>query len=321
MNKLEYNLFSKHKLCFNKEGNFKILMFSDLQEDFDSVDRALEGMKRVIDKENPDLVMLGGDNIRFEEEEPLKPYLKKLTEPMEKKKIPWIHIFGNHDHDIEADPKHLTKIYEEFDYCLSKHNDEIYGATNYVVPIFSSDGSDVAYALWALDTNRLIANTDIKLDENFYNMKRPVNSNEFDIVHFDQIMWYWNTSCQIQEYAKHLVPGIMFMHIPPWEFQFLSDNRKLTNTVGITDETMNLGCLNSGIFAAVLQRKDIKCIACGHCHENDFDGVFCGVRCCMDACAGYHSYGSDDLRGGRLFILNENNPDDITTYMLRFKDI
>ena len=86
-------------------------------------------------------------------------------------------------------------------------------------------------------------------------------------------------------------------------------------------ETMTLGKFNSGLFAAILQREDIKCIASGHSHNDTFEGTYCGVTMCMDGSAGYRCYGKEELKGGRVFVIDENDTDKIDTYMVHYKDI
>lgn len=312
---------SKHPLRFRENGSFRILMVSDLQEKYDTLDRTLDCIVRLIDNTDPDILVFGGDMVGFTDPELLKPYLDKLIKPIEERKLPWIHIFGNHDHDLTADPKEMTKVYEQYDYCLSKHNDDICGATNYVLPVTSSNGEDIRFAIWGIDSNNTVSTSGVAYEEDFYGLKRPAVCGKWDFVHFDQLMWYWNTSVTLEKKAGDTVHGIMFMHIAPWEFQYISDNPEKTGCVGSTAERMDLGQFNSGIFATVLQRKDICCIASGHSHDDDFDGTYCGIRCCMDASAGYSPYGQHDLKGGRLFVINEEDPTDITTYTIKFKDL
>lgn len=59
---LKQNLYTKQKLKFNSDGNFKIVMMSDLQETLDFDERTMSGIKAILDSEKPDLVVLGGDN-------------------------------------------------------------------------------------------------------------------------------------------------------------------------------------------------------------------------------------------------------------------
>ena len=51
------------KLCFRKDGTFRILFLSDFQETYDEFDpRTIKGVNAVLDAEAPDLVVLCGDN-------------------------------------------------------------------------------------------------------------------------------------------------------------------------------------------------------------------------------------------------------------------
>lgn len=326
MNKsLEYNLFSKHTLKFDSNGTFKILMMSDIQETLDYDPRTFEDMRKLIEHVKPDLVVLGGDNCNglvLKTEQELDRYLDILAAPMEEKKIPWMHVFGNHDHDIDVDDICKTKMYEKYEYCVSKHTEDIYGTTNFVLPVYHSKRQEIAFQIWGMDSNNLIAESGIRICEKTSNMvKFPTMSSVFDILHFDQLMWYWNSSKELEEYNKKKANGIMFMHVPLWEFQYIVDNPEQTDGKGSMIECMTLGKFNSGLFAAILQREDIKCIASGHSHNDSFDGTYCGIKMCMDASAGYSSYGNEELKGGRVFVVDENNTDIINTYMVYYKDI
>lgn len=81
---------------------------------------------------------------------------------MENRKIPWAHVFGNHDHDVDIDDIQKTKIYEEYKYCISKHTENIYGTTNFVFSVKYSNKNEIAFNIWGLDSNNLIAKTNYK---------------------------------------------------------------------------------------------------------------------------------------------------------------
>ncbi len=228
---LKNNLTLKQELKFNPNGKFKILMLSDIQETLDYDKRTLAGINQLIETQKPDFVLLGGDNCDgtiLKTEEELKEYLNIFSAPMESRKIPWAHVFGNHDHDVEIDDVQKTKLYEKHDYCLSKHTETIYGTTNYVLPIKASSKDEIAFNIWCFDTNNLIKNTNLEIDKNIECMKRPIISGEWDILHFDQLMWYWNSSKEIEDYCHQKINGMLFMHIPPWEFQYIVENPEIT---------------------------------------------------------------------------------------------
>ena len=72
-------LQKNHILRFNSDGNFRILMISDIQETLEYDERTIKGMNAMLDSEKPDLVIWGGDNCdgrTVKSREELKEYLK-----------------------------------------------------------------------------------------------------------------------------------------------------------------------------------------------------------------------------------------------------
>ncbi len=325
MSNLRHNLYTKHPLRFGEDGKFKILQLSDFQENLSYDERSLDGFNKLLDAECPDLVILGGDNCdghKLKDGDELRAYLDIFAAPLEERRIPWAHVFGNHDHDLPMDDVEQTKIYESYDYCVSKHTEGIGGVTNFVLPVLASDSDNIAYAVWGLDTGNRIDRCDIPHAKEVLDFpKRSYNSDCWDILRFEQLMWYWNSSVELEKYAGHKVDGAMFMHIAPWEFQLAVDNGEIAGTVGSTVERMSLGGFNSGLFATVLERGDIRAISCGHSHEDCFEAKICGISVSLDACAGYSPYGIDELRGGRVFVIDEKDTATVNTYMKHYKDL
>ena len=313
------NLRSKIPLKFT-EGRFKILMVSDFQETLTTCEKTLACYDKLIEQEKPDLVVWGGDNCDCHNvytEESLKKYLDLFSEPTESRSIPWMHVFGNHDHDLPVTRDFLIDLYESYPHCISKHLDPaVHGISNYVNPVIGGDGKP-AFLVWALDSGDFYRGDGCHIE----NYKRPPHISVWDYPRFDQLMWYYNSSCEIEAYAGKKVNGMLFVHIAPHEFQYAVDNAEILGTTGGTSETMSLGAFNSGLFATVLERGDVKCIACGHTHKNTFESEFFGVKMCFDGSAGYHPYGIDELRGGRIFEIYEDKPDKINTRIVYYKDL
>lgn len=330
MNKrLETNLYTKKELRFNKNGKFRILMMSDLQETLEYDRRSLKAIEDITDNVRPELVIFGGDNCNghvIKTAEELQKYLKIFTEPLEKRGIPWAHVFGNHDHDCDCNDYIQQEIYEGFPYCVSKHTDEdVHGVTNFVLPIKGFDSEKIKFNVWGLDTNNLIKEINDPvyigdIEKDCYVPNRPKESSCWDILRFNQLMWYWNSSEEIEKYNGESINSLMVMHIAPWEFGIVRNNLE-TGRIGNIDENLGLGLLNSGIFAACLQRGDIRCIASGHTHMDNFEGTYCGIKMCLDSCVGFSPYGIDELRGGRIFDIDENNTSEISTQMIYALDI
>ena len=116
------------------------------------------------------------------------------------------------------------------------------------------------------------------------------------------------------------VPGLLCMHIAPYEYRIAQANPEICVKEGSYDEGLDRTPFNSGLFSLLLQRGDVKAISSGHTHMNDFDAEYCGIRLLWDACVGYRCYGVDTRRGGRLFIYHEDNPSRVDTKMIRTID-
>ena len=319
--RLAENLKTKLPLRFRRDGSFKILMLSDYQETIDFDKRTLRGTRAIVRATAPDLILLGGDmpgSPKPETPADLRAYLDVLVDALDG--VPFCHVFGNHDYDIGFPVAEATAVYEAIPTCLSKHTDGIHGETNYMLPILANGGDDVRFAVWCLDTGNRIES----LREGITEEARPEGHSAvvgpWDGIRFDQEMWYWNSSCELEAYAGHKVPALMAMHVAPWEITNLQTSPAGTGAVGASAERYNLSAFNSGIFFTALQRGDISCIASGHTHENDCCGTYCGIMLCNVGSAGYAAYGIDERRGGRLFTLCEDTPGKIKTEMVYYKD-
>ncbi len=311
--RLKHNLYTKVPLRFGKDGKFRVLMMSDIQETLDYDVRSFAAMDGLIEEHKPDFVMLGGDNAstkRFTVPEEMYAYLEYFASPMEKRGIPWAHVYGNHDHDPPLDDLLQQLEYEKFPHCVSKHTDpDVDGITNFVLPVREQDSDEIALAIWGLDCGTWETHAQlIALHGQTYPKVlpkvRPEPSNNRDVVRFTQQMWYWKSSCELEEYCGRKVPGMMVVHIAPHEMQLIKDNPEELGLKGVAEERLKLGLFNSGLFSTVFQRGDIKVIASGHTHESNMEGEYCGIKMTLDASVGYTCYGRDDTRGGRIFDFN-----------------
>ncbi len=324
-------LGQKHTLRFRKNGEFRAIVFTDVQAYPPAPDeRTVRDMNAVIDREDPDLVLFCGDNSEeCETEEQLHDYLAVLVAHLEEKQIPWAHVYGNHD--TERIGQDLTRpeqqrVYEAFPYCVSKAGpEEIKGTGNYVLPVYSSDESrtDPVFTVWGFDSGAYVddpglAGYPARLG---YTMFRGQPQSNYAYIPFTQIRWYFNTSEEIEAYVGHRVPGMAYFHTPLQEFYEVSLNPEETGMTGEKREEVCAGPLNSGLFAAMIERGDIKAVCCGHDHCNDYAGTFCGICLAYAANIGYDTYHHEDMMGGRVFVVRESEPDKIETYMSYVKNL
>lgn len=325
---LEKTLETKISLKLRADGSFKMLMVSDIQEQTTIDPRTVPAFAAMLDRVKPDLVILGGDNVdgRYvKTETELRTYFAAILLPLEERGIAWAHIYGNHDYDADVTPADQMAIYGSYPHCITKTTPGIPGVTNYVLPILDENGEPV-FCIWALDTQHYLADQipiladrdDPKHKNARYKLpNRPISQYKFASPVFEQQMWYWQTSCALEEKYGRKIPGMMVMHVAPWEFSLAKENPEETGLVGYTEEKLLLSSLNTGIFTTILQRGDISCIAAGHTHADDFTAAYCGITFALDGCGGYTPKGNDACRGGRLFTWKDG---ELTTEMVRYID-
>ncbi|MBP3324032.1 MAG: metallophosphoesterase [Clostridia bacterium] len=328
-NKEEY-LNIKHTLRFNKEGKFRILFLGDPHGGVETHPQVFPAIETVVKATNPDLVLFPGDisgcNIGVSTEEELVTYLNELVAYLEANKIPWAHVYGNHDDNLGVALEKQQAIYESYAYCVSKSGPEyLDGVGNYVLPILASNSDEPVFNVWGLDSHN--DNTNFKKDyglgdEVVIRLRNPIgDGGGNDNARFNQIEWYMNTSKSIENTYGRKIPAILYQHIPLPEYSIIPRNAYVCRMEGNLHDAICSNELNFGLFASCLQRGDVKGIFCGHEHLNDFTGVYCGIR--LSYCGGinYDCGCRDDIRGGRVVDIDEKDPWNFKTYMVKLQSL
>lgn len=311
----------KQTLRFREDGSFRILVLSDIHGQSRTLNaETKDNIKTLVDRENPDLVIFDGDNTwQISNQRVLKECIGEIVGYIEERQIPWVHVYGNHDAEGSNVPKEKQQeIYESFEYCLSKAGDsELTGVGNYVLPIYRSDSDTVAFAVWALDSG-----SDLTAEEkrNLFKVTTTFPGNpgsNYDYIRPNQIQWYCETSKLLQEgNGGNPVPGLMAFHIPLQESYTAWENRQGLTYTGEKRENVCSSAVNSGLFSALLERGDIKAVVNGHDHINDFMVEYCGIMLCQASTPTNEAiYHDDDIIGGRVFVLQQDQPDKIETYI------
>jgi hypothetical protein len=302
---------SRHTLRFDENGEFRILVFCDVHGRGDTLTELTKNnIALLVERESPDLVMFGGDNTwGISDEKMLKNCISDMVEILEEKQIPWGHVYGNHDAEGDNVPKEKQqKIYESFAYCVSQAGDEdLPGIGNYVLPVLAPDSDEVLFNVWALDSGMYLSEEEsaayLPIESTFagysgtsYNYSRP-----------EQIRWYTETSEQMEAYNGAAVPGLMVFHIPLQEYYNAWVNRAALPHTGEKREAVCASEINSGMFAALRGRGDVRAVVCGHDHINDYMFNYYGVKLCSAPTISRLGYSSsDDYEGVRIFDLNCN---------------
>lgn len=332
------------QLKFNENGKFKILHITDIhnvepimdddenREIPESRDKeTINVIEKLVEQTNPDLVVFGGDNISGYWEEFTYDYVKstieRITAPIRKRNIPLCVVFGNHDGEEGFYTEFQMLQYMEYENCLSNLNDaDVYGCGNCCVTIKSSKSEKDAFAIWLIDSNDYQRNKEGGLS--------------YDCVHDDQIAWYEEKSAQLKsENGDTPLPSILFQHIPVQQmldgfeevtadddYTFERDGRyfKFAHKI-LEGRIREVPCPpymendHRNQFESWKKCKNIVAAFFGHDHVNDFHINIDGIDLYQTLGAGYFTYGLE--RGGRLIILDENNPTSIETQSIEIERI
>ncbi|QIZ37294.1 metallophosphoesterase family protein [Saccharopolyspora sp. ASAGF58] len=325
-------------LRFRADGTYKIVQFNDTQDDERIDRRTLELMNAVLDDQRPDLVILNGDNITSgcDTELEMRQAMNNIVQPMEERKIPWAITYGNHDEDSTAkgglDESEMLEFYRSYAYNVNELGPRgVTGTGNMNLFVHGSRGNDPKFNLWLLDSGRYAPGN--IAGQNFAGYPT------WDWLRMDQVAWYFQRSVEIERQVGRKVPGLMFIHIPLWEYRFMwfgsvdgrtdADHARGVARHGIVGERNEAECpgpFNSGMFNAILTRGDVKGVFCGHDHINTYHGNYYGVLLGYAGSTGFGTYGlsgaeRNRLRGARVYTLNENTENVLdSTYMVFAKD-
>ena len=310
----------KHELRVDENGDFKVLVFSDVQSKSPNINaETIQNIKTVIDRENPDLVIFNGDNsYGMNSERLLKRYISNMAGYCEAKKIPWAHVYGNHDDQVVVSaysgiPKEEQQaVYEGFDYCVSKDIDpDIFGVGNYVLPVFTHDGSKIAFNVWGLDSGGYVEepiDNVVQGGNYFYGI--------YEYMQQDQLDWYSDTTELLSAFNGELTHGMMTFHIPLQETYNAWMGRNAGGEwTGEKRENISACAVNCGLYKEIIRHRDIKVIVNSHDHLNDFMAKYNGIKFCYTACVGTEVYHAKDMVGARAVVYSTEKPDDFDTYM------
>lgn len=319
-----------YKCLIKKKGKtFKILQLTDIHMGCGFLSRkkdklAEESIRKIIEKADPDMIVLTGDQIYpipiFSGTRNNLKETKKVASIIESYKIPWAVVYGNHD--VESFAKYnkdrLSDYYESLEYCMfSKGPDNIYGQGNYSIRILNEDLS-INRVLYMLDSNMYMTNS-------FFS--------GFDHIHEDQINWYKEEVLRTEKEAGYNPQSFMFFHIPCSEYKTAwreyTDGNKEKNVVyhfgevGEINEYFGVPRFQTKIFDAIKEMGSTVGIFCGHDHLNTSSYTYKGIRLTYGFSIDFLAYAKamkyTNQRGGTILEINKDNDFDI--YPIKLKDL
>jgi 3',5'-cyclic AMP phosphodiesterase CpdA len=333
-----------HLPRFDRAGRLKIVQFTDTQDGPNTDPRTVALIRAVLDDQKPDLVVFTGDQLTSASRTPddVRKAIDNIVRPVDERRIPWLVAFGNHDEDHTPrsglDEASMLRIYMSYPYNVNRAGPEgITGTGNMNLLVRGHHSDDPVFAVWAIDSGRYapakIAGQVLEEDALLGWGWMPT----WDWIKHDQVSWYTRTSEKLERENGRKIPSLMFFHIPLQEFRTMYDNDAYKRAhpelglipqhgvVGERNEDECPGPFNSGLFAAVLERGDVRGIFVGHDHVNDYVGNYFGIQLGYSANSGFATYGlggpeNHRMRGARVFQIDERDPAKVVTRMVRAID-
>ncbi|XP_073011495.1 probable inactive purple acid phosphatase 29 [Typha latifolia] len=242
---------------------------------------------RVIQAENPDLVVFTGDNIFGQDATDAAKSLNAAFAPVVALKLPWAAVLGNHDQESTLSREGVMRHIVGMPHTLSRLNPDgidVDGFGNYNVEVGGADGSPLV--------NKSVLNLYF-IDSGDYSTVPSIPG--YGWIKPSQQLWFQRTSLRLQkEYMskpqpqKEAAPGLAYFHIPLPEYNSFD----ASNFTGVKQEAgISSASVNSGFFATLEEAGDVKAVFTGHDHLNDFCGELTGIQLCYAGGFGYHAYG------------------------------
>ncbi len=315
-------------LKFKGDGEFKILQLADLQDTALAQSLTYEYIEAIINEEDPDLIVLTGDNIAGGTGDALtesvarwqvKKGIDNTMSFLDAFNIPVAVVFGNHDAEALISKEEQMAMYQTYGCCVGyDEGDSLYGCGTYNLPIYSSDGEKIVYNLWMFDSNMY---DDVK--------------GGYDYVHEDQIEWYVNKSNELKaQNGGEVVPSMVFQHIIVNEVYdaLVEVPANTPNSIQSGDKWLGLpegvdGILGEGPcpgtqdslqFETMVAQGDVKAMFFGHDHVNSFVIPYQGIDIVNSPTSGFGSYGNKESRGIRVITINEKDTSKYETKVINY---
>ncbi|KAI0894209.1 Metallo-dependent phosphatase-like protein [Annulohypoxylon nitens] len=326
---------NNHTLRFLQDGTFQITVFSDLHvaEDEDSVRgpakdaRTVEVMKKVLEREGPQLVVFNGDLISGygTRADNATLYLDQLVAPIVNLGLPWATTYGNHDNQNYSRSADLLKRERDYENSFTQNmlpNNPRAGISNYFLPVYPASGDqDVPeLILWFFDSRG--------------------GDEPRDWVDDSVVTWFKEASaCITQQYDK-IIPSLAFFHIPiTATYDFQEDpGVDPSKEPGIDGETVwwqgraydNKTGHDLSFMNALLNTDGLLATFSGHDHDNDWcfkwkltttnqSAPRDGVNVCYGRHTGYGSYGNLPRGGRQILLRKETLAKEVVTW-IRLED-
>lgn len=263
-------------------SEFRVLMFTDMHlkgnKELDNI--TVTHMVNNIKEHQPDLVILGGDNVTY-------GFNKKrnieLAELFENLGVYWATVLGNHEGDgfMSYDRDNVVKLFSSYEHCLVKEGrSDIDGNGNCTINILNSDGT-LKEVFFLMDSG------DYMSDESKAEYGVTDEDDVYDGVKTSQVNWYKEKHDALEaEYGKF--KSITVIHIPPYQAEKEYEDSDFL--YGEKREGVCESGFDSGLVDAMIEKGSAQAVYFGHDHVNNFGVMYENILLSYMQPSGYSAY-------------------------------
>jgi hypothetical protein len=261
-----------------------------------------------VERANPDLIVLTGDNI-YGECDDEGVLWDMLCTKMDSYGVPWLCVFGNHDNESAKGVLWQIARLKQSENCVFERG-IVTGNSNYSVAI--KQGEKYKYMFYMLDTN----GCQVKL----HNPGESLMPDNVDIdlitqsagLHYDQLNWFANADRLSKEITGE-IPSLMFFHIPPYETTLTamangaSQGKYFDNGEDFGIYKENHGGFSNPAFYYTAQEVGCTGMFVGHQHKVATSAVIDGIRLTYGLKTGTYDYHDGEMLGATKITINQND--------------
>lgn len=324
--------YDNENLKFNSNGEFTILMFTDIEENEMPMSDSMDLLYAAVEKTNPDLIVYNGDNLSVKSGDNSSSNVEKaveaITKPAVDNNIPFAVIFGKKDTESGVSIDKQLEIYENVNGCMvGKKCVSASGNGSYNIPIKSSTNEENVFNLWFFNS--------CLLNENEGSLFAASETEQAE----RQNAWYEQKSKSLQaDNNGKTLPSIVFQHEPVQEFcelleQDSGDTSESSNDFflnGYVKDKTTIGDFNmyprvpectNGRFDLWKEQGDVIGAFFGSGHINDIEGTVDGIYLSQTMKSGVRGFGEAKYSGARVIVLNEEDLTSFETKSLQLSDL
>ncbi|MDD3919597.1 MAG: metallophosphoesterase [Eubacteriales bacterium] len=308
---------------FPESGRLKVMLYADAQDIHYGNPFLAEAVADTLDTEQPDLVLLLGDQVDGsierlhlgDQEKYVKATIDHVMAPIVSRNIPFAVVFGNHDSESGVSREWQMAYYKTFPGCLAvDEGDALPGCGTYHIPVYNSDGSKIVLDLCMIDS--------LDYDE----------TGDYACVSREQVEWFSDTAYDVPTYVfQHIIVGEIYDILTPTAKQdenafagkgngagrYFQTNSEAILDGGILEAPSPSG-KNEGQFAGWVANGNVIAAFFGHDHVNTFTVKKDGIQLIMAPGSTYSSYNDSGVRGARMLVFDEDTPDTFETYLVNY---